>query len=88
MPYFLNTGRIPDWRCLCIRVFGAPCTYAPMDGPVHKYAALTEEGYFVGIQHPMALVVRKRDTKLISAPTKKIKVSAYCSIREQTFCRV
>ena len=50
-----------------------------MEGPVHKRAALTGEGYFVGIQHPMALVIRKRDMKLISVSTKKIKVyeSAY-----------
>ena len=74
MSYFLNTGRIPDWRYLCIHVFGAPCNYAPpIDGPVHKRAALTEGGYFVGIQHLMALVIRKKDMKLISVSTKKIK---------------
>jgi hypothetical protein len=51
-----------------------------MEGPVHKRAALTEEGYFVGVQHPMALVLRKHDMKLLSVSTKKIKVyeSAYC----------
>ena len=50
-----------------------------MDGLVHKRASLTEEGYFAGIQHAMALVNRKRDMKLISVLTKKIKVyeSAY-----------
>ena len=74
MPYFLKTGRIPDWTFLCIHVFGVPHTYAPMDRPVHKRTALTEEGYFVGIQHPTALVIRKRDMKLISVSTKKIKV--------------
>ena len=46
---------------------------------MHKRVALTEEGYFAGIQHPMAMVIRKRDMKLISVSTKKIKVyeSAY-----------
>ena len=61
-------------------MFGAPCNYASMDGPVRKRAALMEEGYFVGIQNPMALVIRKRDImKLISVSTENIKVyeSAY-----------
>ena len=72
--YFLNTGRPPPWRSLCIHVFGAPCRYAPMSGPVHKRAELTCEGYYVGTQHPMALVLRKHDLKLISCSTKKISV--------------
>ena len=45
-----------------------------MERPVHKRAALTEEGHFFGIQHPMALVIRKRDMKLISVLTKKIRI--------------
>ena len=68
---FLSSGRKPDWRSLCIHVFGAPCLYAPTDGPVHKRAAKTLEGYYVGIQHPMALILRKSDLKLISCSTKK-----------------
>jgi len=50
-----------------------------MEGPVHKRANLTEDGFFVGVQHPMAMVLRKRDMKLMSVSTKKIKVyeSAY-----------
>jgi hypothetical protein len=77
--YYLSTGRVPDWRVMCLHVFGAPCKYAPMKGPVHKRAALTEDGYFVGVQHPMALVLRKSDMKLVSVSTKKVKVyeSAY-----------
>jgi hypothetical protein len=72
--YYLNTGRHPPWRFLCLHVFGAPCRYAPMTGPVHKRAELTCEGYYVGVQHPMALVLRKHDMKLISCSTKKIAV--------------
>ena len=45
-----------------------------MSGPVHKRAALTCEGFYVGTQHPMALVLRKHDLKLISCSTKKIVV--------------
>jgi hypothetical protein len=69
--YHLNTGKIPDWDYLCIHVFGCPCSFAPMDGPVHKRGALTEEGFFVGVQHPMVLILRKRDMKLLSVSKKK-----------------
>ena len=72
--YFLNTGKVPHWRTLCLHVFGAPCKYADIDGPVHKRASMTEDGFFVGVQYPMALVLRKHDMKLISVSTKKIKV--------------
>jgi hypothetical protein len=70
--YFLNTKRIPDWRHLCLHVFGAPCRYAPMTGPIHKRAEMTEEGFFVGVQHPMVLIIRKSDMKLISCSKKEI----------------
>jgi hypothetical protein len=69
--YHLNTGKIPDWDYLCIHVFGCPCSFSPMDGPVHKRGALTEEGFFVGVQHPMVLILRKRDMKLLSVSKKK-----------------
>jgi hypothetical protein len=42
-----------------------------MDGPVHKRGALTEKGFFVGVQHPMVLILRKRDMKLLSVSKKK-----------------
>ena len=35
---------------------------------------MTVEGYFVGIQHPMAMVIRKKDMKLVSVSTKKLHV--------------
>jgi hypothetical protein len=70
--YHLNTGKFPEWDyLLCCHVFGAPCCYAAMDGPVHKRGALTEEGFFVGVQHPMVLILRKRDMKLLSVSKKK-----------------
>ena len=28
--HFLTTGRPPNWRAMCVYVFGAPCEYAPM----------------------------------------------------------
>jgi len=78
--YYLSTGKVPNWRALCIHVFGAPCRYAPPEGPVHKRAEVTVEGYFAGVQHPMALVIRKSDMKLVSVSTKKLHVyeSMYC----------
>jgi hypothetical protein len=72
--YFLNTRRVPDWRHLCLHVFGAPCRFAPMMGPVHKRAEMTEEGFFVGVQHPMVLILRKSDMKLLSCSKKKFVV--------------
>ena len=72
---FLNSGKVPDWRYLCIYVFGAPCRYSPMNGPVHKRGEMTEEGYFVGVQHPMLIIIRKRDMALISV--SKMKVIVY-----------
>ena len=68
---FLNSGKVPDWRSLCLHVFGAPCLYAPTDGPIHKRADKTLPGYYVGVQHPMVLILRKSDMKLISCSTKK-----------------
>jgi hypothetical protein len=35
---------------------------------------MTEEGYFVGVQHPMVLIIRSRDMKLISCSKKKFVV--------------
>jgi hypothetical protein len=77
--YFLNTKRVPDWRHLCIHVFGAPCRFSPMTGPIHKRAEMTVEGFFVGVQHPMVLIIRKSDMKLVSCSKKKFIVyeSAY-----------
>jgi hypothetical protein len=57
-----------------VHVFGAPCMYSPPEGPVHKRAAQTLEGFFVGVQHPKALVIRKSDMKLISVSKKKLVV--------------
>ena len=72
--YFLNRKIAPDWRNLSIHVFGAPCQYASVEGPIHKRASRTEEGFYVGVQHPMVLVLRKHDFKLISCSRKKIIV--------------
>ncbi len=72
--YFLNMLKAPDWCHMCVHVFGAPCVYSPLEGPVHKRAAQTLEGFYVGIQHPMVLVLRKEDMKLISVSKKKVKV--------------
>ncbi len=78
--YYLNTLKAPDWRHMCVHVFGAPCLYSPMEGPVHKRADQTLEGFYVGIQHPMALVIRKSDMKLISVSKKKLVVHESCYV--------
>jgi hypothetical protein len=77
--FYLRTGKVVDFRILFVKNFGAPLDFSPIDGPIHKRAAITVEGFFVGIQWPAALVMRKRDMKVLSVSTKKIKVyeSAY-----------
>ncbi len=62
-----------------MKVFGAPCIFAPIDGPIHKWAPITEEGYFLGYQWPAMLVLRKSDGKVISVSRQKVRVheSAY-----------
>jgi hypothetical protein len=77
--------KAPDWRHMFVHVFGAPCLYSPMEGPVHKRAALTLEGFYVGVQHPMALVIRKSDMKLISVSKKKIVVHESCYVAPLSF---
>ena len=69
-----RTGRKPPYHELLIKIFGAPCQFAPMEGAVHKRAELTEDGWFVGVQWPMALVLRKRDMKVVSVSRKKLHV--------------
>ena len=69
-----RTGRKPPYHDLFIKVFGAPCNFAPMNGAVHKRAELTEDGWFVGVQWPMALVMRKSDMKVVSVSRKKLRV--------------
>ena len=72
--YYLNRKLAPVWRNMSVHVFGAPCAYAAAEGPVHKRAARIEEGFYVGVQHPMVLILRKHDMKLISCSRKKVIV--------------
>ncbi len=57
---------------MLVKIFGCPCQYEPAHGVDHKRAAKTEWGWFVGIQWPMALVLRPGDNKVLSISTKKI----------------
>ena len=77
--FFLRTGKVVEWEIICIHTWGAPMNYAPMEGPVHKRAALLEQGYFVGVQYPSVLIQRKKDKKVIACSSKKVVVyeSAY-----------
>ena len=73
-PYYLRTGRPVDWKLIQIKVFGAPCVFAPMDGPIHKRAPIAEEGFFLGYQWPAALIMRKSDNKILSVSRQKLRV--------------
>ncbi len=61
-----------------MKVFGAPCQYAPIDGADHKRGSKTEWGWFVGMQMPMCLVLRPEDDKIISVSRKKLVVHEEC----------
>jgi hypothetical protein len=73
-PCEITTGRLPDDDVLFIRVFGCPCQYEPAYAVEHKRSAKTEWGWFVGVQWPMALILRPADNKVLSISRKKV----YC----------
>ena len=73
-PFYLRTGKMVNWKVLSIHTMGAPLVFSPMGGPIHKRAAMNEEGHFLGIQWPAALVKRKSDGKVLSVSRKKIRV--------------
>ncbi len=73
-PFEITTGRPPNRELLFIHVFGCPCQYEPAYDVLHKRAAKTEWGWFVGVQWPMVLVLRPDDHKVLSISRKKV----YC----------
>ena len=77
-PYESRTNRKPDLDIFHVKVFGAPCQYAPIDGADHKRGSKTEWGWFVGMQMPMCLVLRPEDDKIISVSRKKLVVHEEC----------
>ena len=77
-PYESITGRAPNLQAMHIKVFGCACQYAPMKGAEHKRASKTQWGWYVGIQWPMALVLRPGDNKVISVSRKKIHCHEEC----------
>ena len=54
------------------KVFGCPCQYEPATEVEHKRSAKTEWGWFVGVQWPMALILRPYDLKVISVSRRKV----------------
>ena len=71
-PYEITTGRVPDLEVMFAKVFGCPCQYEPANEVEHKRSAKTEWGWFVGIQWPMALILRPHDLKVISISRRKV----------------
>jgi hypothetical protein len=71
-PYEKTTSRVPDTGMMLIRVFGCPAPYEPHGRALHKRGRKTEWGYFVGVQWPMALILRIEDVKIISVSRKKV----------------
>jgi len=73
-PFEMRTGKKPNIKDLHIKIFGAPCSYAPMGGAEHKRGQLTERGYFLGMQWPMCLVLNATMDKVVNVSRKKIRV--------------
>jgi hypothetical protein len=73
-PFEMRTGKKPNIKDLHIKVFGAPCSCAPMGGAEHKRGQLTERGHFLGMQWPMCLVLTRAKDKVINVSRKKIRV--------------
>ena len=72
-PYYLRTGRKVNWKVLPLHVFGSPCAYAPIEGPIHKRAPITKQGHFMGVQWPAVLIKRTEDDKIISCAKQKMR---------------
>jgi hypothetical protein len=72
-PWYLRTGRKVNWKVLPIYVFGAPCAYAPMEGPMHKRAPISKLGHFMGVQWPAVLIRRAEDDKILSCARQKMR---------------
>ena len=72
-PWYLRTGRKVNWKVLPIHVFGAPCAYAPMEGPMHKRAPISKLGHFMGVQWPATLIRRVEDGKIVSCARQKMR---------------
>jgi hypothetical protein len=73
-PYERKTFRAPDLDALFLRVFGCPAQYEPYGGALHKRGKKMEWGYFVGVQWPMALILRTEDGKLSLCQEKRFSV--------------
>ncbi len=71
-PHEITTGQKPDLDLMFLHTFGCPCQYEPAHEVDHKRAAKTEWRWFVGVQWPMALVLRPSDNKVLSISRKKI----------------
>jgi hypothetical protein len=71
-PIEITSGREPDLDLLFLHIFGCPCQYEPANEVDHKRSAKTEWGWFVGVQWPMALVLRPSDNKVLSISRKKV----------------
>ena len=73
-PREIRTGIKIHPNDLFVKVFGAPCRYAPMGGAEHKRGELTLEGFFVGMQWPMVIVMDKASKEMMSVSRKKVTV--------------
>ena len=75
-PYEICEGRRPNLRNICIHILGCPGAFKPMKGtPGHstnKNLPTCIDGYFLGIQWLVILVLRRSDMKVVSVSRKKV----------------
>ena len=76
-PYEICERRKPGLRNLFVKVWGCPVSYKPMTRTPgyssNKNMPISTSGYFVGLQWPMVLILRKSDNKVISVSRKKLR---------------
>ena len=76
-PYEMIEGRKPDLKVLFLHPFGCPVSFKPMKNTPgwssNKNEPIVVQGFFVGMQWPMVLVLRTTDNKVVSVSRRKVR---------------
>jgi hypothetical protein len=74
-PFEMKNGWAPDPDTPFIHVFGCPAQYEPHGEALQKKKRKTKWGYVVGVQWPMALILRPEDGKSYLSRGKRCSVT-------------
>ena len=76
-PYEMIEGRKPDLKVPFLHPFGCPVSFKPMKNTPgwssNKNEPIVVQGFFVGMQWPMVLVLRTTDNKVVSVSRRKVR---------------